>query len=652
MTGERNSKTLNGSDNLTSLNRTNIINILVLLFFFALIFLMGIVKIWNGDTWWHLKTGEVIVTTRSLPAKDIFSYTGSERRWVHDEWLGEVILYTAYRLGGINGAILFTAAIATLIFFILYLTCRMEGARTTSTVVFLTAAAFAMRNRLTARPEIFGLLLVAIFIYIIRKQFLKNKSPIWLLPLLQLIWVNLHPGALIGAILIFVAISSAAITEFISRLKIKITASSSFSRAIPLIPILFLSLVACLINPYGLHGLTAPIEFAGTTVYLKHIAEWAPVTWNHLSYYNAHHLFAFRFLLLFGAVSFIVLLWRLEIMRPLLFLLTGAMALKAHRFIGIFSLIAAPIAAAEASDALRSIRLPRYVSTAVLITLLPAMVLLANFDVVRNQVYSFGFGTHPLFPTAAVEFLKDKHSYFKGHMYNEYSIGGYIVWILFPDFKVFIDSRTTFYGEEFYKEMIDFESAPTPEKWERLVNKYDINYAVLTIEQKEVSRAISHTGGWTLVYWDDRALIYVGDKPDFSSLIGSYGYLQTNPYNALETARTAAERGGPLLHVVREELERPFTRKDVPVNPIALQALGYLEYKLGNYKRAKYILKMLIKIEPRLAGPHGLLGNIYLREGNITAARLEFQNAAAIKPEYNEILKQIRENKSGDEQRK
>ncbi|MEW6200937.1 MAG: hypothetical protein AB1546_03115, partial [bacterium] len=341
-------------------NGSNGLNCSLLLLFFSFIFLMNIVKVWDGDVWWHLKCGEVIVKTQGLPEKDIFSFTGGDRLWIHDEWLGEVIFYSVYRITGVNGLILFTAAISTFIFLILYLTARMEGAGTASSVIFLTAAAFAMRSRLSARPEIFTLLFAAVFIYIIRRQFLKPRSHIWLLPFLQIIWVNLHPGALLGAILIAAAILSAVISEAIHRLKSQHQQSSLFPRSMLLIPILSLSLIACLANPYGLHGLTAPFEFANTAIFLKHIYEWTPITLKQLAHPGGtHYLYAFEFLLIFGALSFIILLRRADAMRLVLFLLTAAMALKAHRFIGVFSIAAAPIAAAQASTLSRSFRLPR-----------------------------------------------------------------------------------------------------------------------------------------------------------------------------------------------------------------------------------------------------------------------------------------------------
>src|SRR6185295_20146881 len=53
------------------------------------------------DFWWHLKAGEIIVTTRSIPKTDLFSFTAAGHQFILQNWLVEVIYYTTYRVGGL-----------------------------------------------------------------------------------------------------------------------------------------------------------------------------------------------------------------------------------------------------------------------------------------------------------------------------------------------------------------------------------------------------------------------------------------------------------------------------------------------------------------------------------------------------------------------
>src|SRR4030042_1308880 len=82
-----------------------------------IIFLLTIFPIDNTDIWWHLKTGEVILKTFTMPDKDIFSYTAGNGTWTHHEWLFEVVLYPVFALTGYNGLIFFKSLIILLMFF-------------------------------------------------------------------------------------------------------------------------------------------------------------------------------------------------------------------------------------------------------------------------------------------------------------------------------------------------------------------------------------------------------------------------------------------------------------------------------------------------------------------------------------------------------
>src|SRR5690242_21267506 len=60
----------------------------------------------DPDMWWHLKTGQIIWDTHTIPVTDIFSYTTGHHAWVPHEWLSQLLVYGAYRLGGYSGLML------------------------------------------------------------------------------------------------------------------------------------------------------------------------------------------------------------------------------------------------------------------------------------------------------------------------------------------------------------------------------------------------------------------------------------------------------------------------------------------------------------------------------------------------------------------
>ena len=71
----------------------------------------------DPDLWWHLKTGELIWRTHSIPHFDVFSFTVAGHPWTAQEWLSEVIIYGAYRVAGYSGlmAWLFVLAAAVVL---------------------------------------------------------------------------------------------------------------------------------------------------------------------------------------------------------------------------------------------------------------------------------------------------------------------------------------------------------------------------------------------------------------------------------------------------------------------------------------------------------------------------------------------------------
>jgi len=58
----------------------------------------------DGDTFWHIRTGEWILSHHAVPWVDSFSYTFTGKPWLAHEWLSEVLLAVAYRGLGWTGS--------------------------------------------------------------------------------------------------------------------------------------------------------------------------------------------------------------------------------------------------------------------------------------------------------------------------------------------------------------------------------------------------------------------------------------------------------------------------------------------------------------------------------------------------------------------
>jgi len=76
---------------------------LLLTILFALIFTMAVRVPTDTDTWWHLRSGEYIVRTHSIPRHDVFSHTVAGKPWIDHGWLAQIAIYLLYAAFGYAG---------------------------------------------------------------------------------------------------------------------------------------------------------------------------------------------------------------------------------------------------------------------------------------------------------------------------------------------------------------------------------------------------------------------------------------------------------------------------------------------------------------------------------------------------------------------
>lgn len=105
------------------------------------------------------------------------------------------------------------------------------------------------------------------------------------------------------------------------------------------------------------------------------------------------------------------------------------------------------------------------------------------FNAYTRLPYSFLKGSliEPRYPEAAVKFIKSHN--LKGELFNSYMIGGYLIWRLYPDMKVFIDGRGLVpkaYNAWFA--VITGQQYPIAGKpaWKAILDTYGIKYILIT----------------------------------------------------------------------------------------------------------------------------------------------------------------------------
>ena len=59
---------------------------------------IGLHKLDDFDTWWHLAAGRWIATHHAVPVTDTLSHTVRDHAWVNMQWLFDLALYGAHQM--------------------------------------------------------------------------------------------------------------------------------------------------------------------------------------------------------------------------------------------------------------------------------------------------------------------------------------------------------------------------------------------------------------------------------------------------------------------------------------------------------------------------------------------------------------------------
>jgi hypothetical protein len=240
---------------------------LFVLLFLAAIFAMSVRPTLDPDMWWHLETGQVILEN-GIPRHDIFSYTVPDHEWITHEWLSEVIMWLGWDVAGLPGLIILFAAANTLTFWLIYRRCRGRP-YLAAFVVLLAAIASSMVWG--ARPQMFNLLFTAAYIYLIegvRQRTLSKRALLWL-PLLSMLWANLHSGYLLGIVLL----GTYAVGDFLAQWR-KQDETPSYDIVAWLGAMTVLSFLTAAINPNGPALWIYPFYTLGSQAMQSYIQEW------------------------------------------------------------------------------------------------------------------------------------------------------------------------------------------------------------------------------------------------------------------------------------------------------------------------------------------------------------------------------------------
>jgi hypothetical protein len=447
----------------------------------------------DPDMWWHLKTGEVIWTTHSIPTTDLFSYTTNHHAWIPHEWLSQLLIYGAYRVGGYSGLMLWLCFFTASLLIAGYTLCSLySGNSKTALLGALTIWLFGTIG-FAVRPQMIGYLLLVVELLLLHLGQARDRRWFFGLPPLFAIWINCHGSFFFGLALAGVFFFS-SFFNFQSGSLVATSWNPRSRRTMALA--LILSVAALFINPVGLKMVLYPLNtMLDPAMKFSPISEWQPLQFTDGR--------SFAFLGILGSIFLLVIVRRAELVwHELLVLAVGAWLAASHvRMLFVFGILTAPILSRLISTSWDEYEPERDHPLANGI-LIATSTLLAFLAFPTSQNLETQVEKHS--PVRAVEFINAHH--LSGPMLNDWDFGGYLIWAA-PQHPVFIDGR----GDV-------FESAGVVDdfgKWSQLqtypnvlLDKYQISFCVLSHGSPMII-ALRLLPGWKEVYSDNVATILV-----------------------------------------------------------------------------------------------------------------------------------------------
>jgi hypothetical protein len=469
----------------------------------------------DAGTGWHIRNGQQILQTRSITRTDSFSSTMNGQQWYAWEWLYDAGIAAVHDSLGLNGVVFFTAVLIAAAFAsVLRLTLR-RGGSLPPTLVFLVFSIGASSIHFFARPHILSWLFTVVWFELLDSSEAaaspeKDRRLFWL-PVLMLIWVNLHGGFLFGFALLGLYLVSGMIRYFSFR-DHRERIGNWLKR---LGGVTVLSLLATLANPYGYKLHIHIYQYLSNRFLMDHIDEFLSPNFHGLAQQ------CFAALLLITMLALAVAREKPRLSHVLVIIFAASSGLYASRNLPVSSLlltlIVAPLLSEAVAGAGANPGLPpptrRFFAGCESFTsrmgslelslhrhVWPVVALLLGFWVCAH---GGRIGSRHLmdahfdakrFPVEAAEVIIRND--IRGPIFSPDNWGGYLIYRLYPHNQVFVDDRHDLYGAEFLKDYLRvIHVAPD---WEKVLNEKRVNW-VLVPAESSLANILRETPHWTVV---------------------------------------------------------------------------------------------------------------------------------------------------------
>lgn len=474
-----------------------------------------------------LQTGADLKTQTPL-YQNFYSYTEPGYPAINHHWLTGVVHYLTYKSFGFLGLSILNISVIILGIIFFFLAARMlAGTELAILALVLTLPILVWRDEV--RPESLSYMLMGLEFYILtlfRANKLNFKWVITLLALSQVLWINLH---------IFFSIGIFMIGTFYLESAIKSGTMFKDIQTRKYFYIFIAVIFASLINPFGLTGLLEPLKIFHNYAY--DLIENQAIWFMHKRFPSQFLYYYFDILIIINLTLWIMryrksVLGLKEFIKSefaftIISLVLALLALKTIRTIPVFVLSSIPILAYNCCKFSQPTNLSQSkFQSRIYLVLLTYIILLFNITHVKLTHYK-NLGINPAIHQSA-EFFRAVN--IQGPIFNNYDIGGYLIFHLFPARRVFVDNRPEAYSTRFFNEIYKpMQESET--KWHEIDSQ--INFNVIYFMRHDLTehaqpfliRRISDPA-WAPVFVDNWNIILLKRNKQNKAIINKYELAQ------------------------------------------------------------------------------------------------------------------------------
>lgn len=456
----------------------------------------------GSDLWWHIATGRWIVDHGTIPRIDEWSFSAAGRPWLQHEWLSDLLFQWWVAPWGVGSLVYWKWLVIILTFGLLFHTAVRITRDPVSSFAGVLLAVATAAPFMDIRPHLYSYLGTVLVIHLV----LDRRQPPVYLPLIFLVWANMHGGFFFGLMALFILLAPAA---FYGDRAFRIRAGLTW----------LASALVCLINPNGIEAFAYPLKYAFDrgSMFSKVIEEWAPpftpggIQSPLYPYCIAVFVIAALYILTKPALR--KQSWSILALGAL----TLAMSLTSRRFILVFA-IAQSLVTARALSAVLAPYIKRVPSMAAAAAVAVLGIFLLYSYPLTTKAFHY-LAVEDEFPIEVCNFI-DANS-LSGNVFALYNWGGYLHYRTNGRMKVYMDGRAdTVYDNQILQQYAHVQAFRPG--WEEVIERSGAQYVLWPRnEQSRPMAQLMTKGQWRILYDDFVSVLLVRNDVQLPSPLAS-----------------------------------------------------------------------------------------------------------------------------------